>query len=496
MSVYRTLPTFIAVLLWFQLGVPSETKADFNLDANTEKQINQLTEELLTGLRQYTEKISRSPLKKTRIALLPFQKDKIPLGKEIADQFNQTLLHGLMARGGKRYLFLAREDLKFIIDDLEATGRLDNSREDPIASLLKDAGQVDIIIKGKIRRHERKISLSYTAVGLLDGVIAGQTKPASFYLPDHEITRKSGLLTLDQAVNEAVKKLKENARDLQELRLGGIRYQDTGLQTEFARFLQDKLQSALANIYSEGLSGGPIKVVEPELKWTAAGKSLQDKDLRDEMQTDSNFSYLLKGTYWVLEDSIELNLNLVNRKRHAAFWNGSMRIEETRRLAYRPTDDFKAFREYDGIGPFKFTLTSKKGKDPVYKIGETLELILRIEKKAWVYCYYFQADRKVIQILPNPYFKQPLFRGKIAYALSDPKIVPFSLKIEPPVGRELLKCLAASRDITKELPKPLQGRTLKPLPKKTVDRLVASFRAIPRTRISEASLVLTILNHD
>jgi hypothetical protein len=401
-----------------------------------------------------------------------------------------------MARGGKRYVFLAREDLKFIIDDLEATGRLDNSREDPIASLLKDAGQVDIIIKGKIRRHERKISLSYTAVGLLDGVIAGQTKPASFYLPDHEITRKSGLLTLDQAVNEAVKKLKENARDLQELRLGGIRYQDTGLQTEFARFLQDKLQSALANIYSEGLSGGPIKVVEPELKWTAAGKSLQDKDLRDEMQTDSNFSYLLKGTYWVLEDSIELNLNLVNRKRHAAFWNGSMRIEETRRLAYRPTDDFKAFREYDGIGPFKFTLTSKKGKDPVYKIGETLELILRIEKKAWVYCYYFQADRKVIQILPNPYFKQPLFRGKIAYALSDPKIVPFSLKIEPPVGRELLKCLAASRDITKELPKPLRGRTLKPLPKKTVDRLVASFRAIPRTRISEASLVLTILNHD
>ena len=496
MSIYRTLPTFIAVLLWFQLSALSEANADFNLDANTEKQINQLTEELLTGLRQYTRKISHSPLKKTRIALLPFQKDKIPLGKEIADQFNQTLLHGLMARGGKRYLFLAREDLKFIIDDLEATGRLDNSREDPIASLLKDAGQVDIIIKGKIRRHERKISLSYTAVGLLDGVIAGQTKPASFYLPDHVIMRKSGLLTLDQAVNEAVKKLKENARDLQELRLGGIRYQDTGLQTEFARFLQDKLQSALANLYSEGLSGGRIKVVQPLLKWTAAGKSLQDKDLRDEMQTDSNFSYLLKGTYWVLEDSIELNLNLVNRKRHAAFWNGSMRIEETRRLAYRPTDDFKAFREYDGIGPFKFTLTSKKGKDPVYKIGETLELILRIEKKAWVYCYYFQADRKVIQILPNPYFKQPLFRGKIAYALSDPKIVPFSLKIEPPVGRELLKCLAASRDITKELPKPLRGRTLKPLPKKTVDRLVASFRAIPRTRISEASLVLTILNHD
>ena len=114
-------------------------------------------------------------------------------------------------------------------------------------------------------------------------------------LHESEITRKSGLLTLDQAVNEAVKKLKENARDLQELRLGGIRYQDTGLQTEFARFLQDKLKSALANLYSEGLSGGRVKVVEPEFKLTTGGKSLQDKDLRDEMQTGSNFSYLLKG---------------------------------------------------------------------------------------------------------------------------------------------------------------------------------------------------------
>ena len=89
MSVYRTLPTFIAVLLWFQLSAPSEANTDFNLDANTENQINQLTEELFTGLRQYTGKISHSPLKKTRIALLPFQKNKIPLGKEIADQFNQ-----------------------------------------------------------------------------------------------------------------------------------------------------------------------------------------------------------------------------------------------------------------------------------------------------------------------------------------------------------------------------------------------------------------------
>ena len=182
MGVYRTSPVFIAVLFWFLLGVPSQANVDFNLDANTEKQINQLTEELLTGLRQYTRKISHSPLKKPRIALLPFQKNKIPLGKEIADQFNQTLLHGLMARGGKRYVFLAREDLKFIIDDLKATGRLENPREAPIASLLKDAGKVDIIIKGKIRRHERKISLSYTAVGLSDGVIAGQTKPVSFYL--------------------------------------------------------------------------------------------------------------------------------------------------------------------------------------------------------------------------------------------------------------------------------------------------------------------------
>ena len=39
----------------------------------------------------------------------------------------------------------------------------------------------------------------------------------------------------------------------------------------------------------------------------------------------------------MLEDSIELYLNLGNRKGHAAFWNGSMRIEETRGFTYRST---------------------------------------------------------------------------------------------------------------------------------------------------------------
>ena len=79
MGVYRTLPVFIAVLFWFLLGAPSQANAEFNLDAKTEKKINQLTEALLAGLRPFTSKISRSPLKKIRIALLPFQKKTEPL---------------------------------------------------------------------------------------------------------------------------------------------------------------------------------------------------------------------------------------------------------------------------------------------------------------------------------------------------------------------------------------------------------------------------------
>ena len=49
-----------------------------------------------------------------------------------------------------------------------------------------------------------------------------------------------------------------------------------------------------------------------------------------------------------------------------------------------------------------------------------------------------------------------------------------------------------SRDVTKDLPKELRGRSLDPLPRRIVLRLSKSFNGLKGTALSEASLAVTV----
>ena len=60
-------------------------------------------------------------------------------------------------------------------------------------------------------------------------------------------------------------------------------------------------------------------------------------------------------------------------------------------------------------------------------------------------------------------------------------------------GLELVKCFATSRDVTEELPADLQGREWRPLdPRFLGEELSDSFRNLPDTAVTEASLAITV----
>ncbi len=178
-------------------------------------------------------------------------------------------------------------------------------------------------------------------------------------------------------------------------------------------------------------------------------------------------------------------------------WSGRLSPEAAAGLAVKPRNDFEDVRDNDGLGPFRFHLTSERGRDPVYRLQERLNLILRTEEEAWVYCFYRQADGKVIQIFPNPFYwtrhTEPRLAARVAHTMPSPDLFPFDLRIRPPVGLELLKCFAVSRDVTAELPAELRGWSLTPLPDKLAGRLAEVFRSLPHTAIAEASLALTVV---
>jgi hypothetical protein len=149
------------------------------------------------------------------------------------------------------------------------------------------------------------------------------------------------------------------------------------------------------------------------------------------------------------------------------------------------------------LGTIQFDLTSDKGKEPVYRICDRLDLRMQTDRDAWIYCYYTQSDGKTMAILPNPEFweeaSEPRFSGGILHRMPGDKTYPFDLIVGEPTGVDFIKCFAVSRDVTWELPEALRGESWEPIMPSLVTKLSEVFRNLPETAISEASLTVTVL---
>jgi hypothetical protein len=125
-----------------------------------------------------------------------------------------------------------------------------------------------------------------------------------------------------------------------------------------------------------------------------------------------------------------------------------------------------------------------------------MNLVIRLDRDAWIYCFYRQVDGKTIQILPNPEFwkryREPRLKGGIPHTIPGEALFPFEFQFVLPAGTELVKCFAVSRDVTAELPPELRGRSLDPLPREVGRSLSSLFRRLPDAAVSEASFVVTV----
>jgi len=503
-------PVFMALAL---LAVSEESIAQQNR-AGQDPSFQRLAQELVQGMN---ESLTRLPARnkteaaiayfkktyayaaghKPRVAVWPFRQDLVPVDKEDADALNDKLLAGLLKASKGNFEFVARDALRAIITDLEETGALETPTDDPIAALMRRARDIDILITGNLHLERNRLQVSYKAVRM-DGTIVAQTQPTHLRMNAGRVASAHGALTLDEAVRLAVRQLTNEITDMWELRLGGVRYQATGLQPDLGRFLEQRLAAGIAHEYENSLSGRKIKISESRFEPRFRGIVVEEKQLRDENFSADRQSYLLSGSYWIIDDAVELRVSLKNNDGVHARWTGRIGRESIQGLGLIPDKDFTSERETDGLGPIKIQMTSERGSDPVYRVGENLDLVLRVNSDAWVYCFYRQADGKNIQIMPNPFFLKrftsPRFSAGTAHTIPGERIFPFSLKVSQPAGQELIKCFAASRDVTHDLPSALRGKSLDPVPAALLLDLSERFRNLPNAAVAEASLAVTVVD--
>ena len=431
--------------------------------------------------------------KKPRIAIWPFDKDKIRISVAIAGEYNARLRARMIARAGERYEFIAPDVMAATVDNLRKYGVLGDKDENAIAALFDAKLHADILVLGSLRKSGRQLYISYAAVKMT-GELAGETEPARVRILGDDL---GNVLPIDAAMEQAARRFRDLAFNMTELRIGGISFEDTGFKPPAGAFFERRMADELANAFANPLTGRKL-IVKPLAvgKSLAPGRKISAKDLRDDTSAGIASSYVLKGDYWDMGKALEIRVNLANGLGETVSWRGRVAINDLanieiypkRRPAHRP--------RLDGLGPISLQLTSDRGKNPRYRIGEKMHLKIRLDRDAWLYCFYRQADGDMIQMLPNRFTRRklimPRFAAGILHTIPGEKIFPFNFDISAPAGSETVRCFATSREVLRDLPTELRGRSFDPIGKRTQARLSRIFRQIPGTAVSESSLSVTV----
>ncbi len=454
--------------------------------------------ELLDGIARFDGAGGISSIVKPRyrIAVWSFGEDDIPIPKSSADAIQAGVMAALSRRNAGLHEFVAREAILTIIADMEETGELDDAAENPIPALLDRIRDVDILVRGHMRRAGTAIDLWYEA-WTMDGTLAAATQVHRLTLDPGEAA--AARWTLDQAVAQAAAYFADRAPDMTELRLGGVRFEGSGIQPPFGFYLEDSVSIALQDAFSDILTDRTLIVRGPELGEDCLdplrGRPVAAGALDAESCGGGDGVFLLTGTYWSWAEAVEVRLTLEDTAGRAESWKGFARRDSLPPgVALRPEGDLGPL-QWNKPGPIGFKLRSARGNDPSYAIGETLDLLLSIDRDGWVHCFYRQADRVVVPIFPNDHHREARLEGGVLHTIPG-DLLPFALRFTAPAGVELVKCFAATRDISAELPAYLRGEGLEPLPPDSDATIASIFRAIPGAGLSEASLVITVTDED
>ncbi len=97
----------------------------------------------------------------------------------------------------------------------------------------------------------------------------------------------------------------------------------------------------------------------------------------------------------------------------------------------------------DPSAPLKVQIWTEKRE---YHAGEKIKIFLKGNKPFYARVVYRQADRSIVQILPNPYRKDNYFQGGVVYEIpSGPD--RFELEVTPPFGEESIIVYASTGEL-------------------------------------------------
>jgi hypothetical protein len=143
--------------------------------------------------------------------------------------------------------------------------------------------------------------------------------------------------------------------------------------------------------------------------------------------------------------------------------------------------------------PPRLVMSSPRGPQPKYHVGETMAVAVQPTRDAYVYCFYQDALGTVARIFPNRFQPDPFLHAGTQIEIPPAGQKSFAIRFDKPGGTETVACLGSDREVGLRLPDRLKAQDLEPLPVSGLDEVAAQFRDIPGARVDDARLAVEVI---
>ncbi|MDV7338953.1 DUF4384 domain-containing protein [Terasakiella sp. A23] len=427
-----------------------------------------------------------------KIAIHPFTEGDLPISLAEAQTYVDGFTRALIREADGRYAIVGRKELGAVIADINEIGTRSDS-VNPLGDLI-DRARSDLLAVGHLSLQGESIVLSYKLVETETGrIVSTVQKKFKRKKVEEEVT--AGGLSLAGAARKAAYALMRDLMDVRKIQVQGLRYQTSGVHTSFGHYFMGLLSDDLRREAASGprnfndLEISDFIVEEERFR----GLKITDRQsVEDQVLSEGGNDYLIKGTYWVFETYVDVRLTLYNQSGRSLAWRGRIvRSEIPENLDLLPPSSPIDEADIKPLGPMDLYLSSNKGTNPSYKVGQEMILVMRASQDAFVSCYYLQVDGAIFRIFPNDIVTSGKLPGGFTHYLPS-NAMPFAFEFTPPRGVEAVKCFATDHDVSKAVGRQTGKAAFQPLGVANERELTKIYRSLPKTVLTEASLIVTV----
>ena len=136
-------------------------------------------------------------------------------------------------------------------------------------------------------------------------------------------------------------------------------------------------------------------------------------------------------------------------------------------------------------------LASDRGRNPTYRIGEPLKIVIQSNVDGYLYCFLRQGDGSTVPIFPARAADGARLEAHVPLWIPGRRLAA-ELRAAAPRGTNEIHCYLAGRNLHSELPSAMLDQDFTPLPNDAARSLEKVFGTTKGARIAAASLFLKV----